>query len=440
MITVTFSNTNPIVFNPPNSVPQIDAKQIGSSNNAMMNPSSFTLDSAQIKAVHAPKAIKFGIIHPYCGVCPICVAGAAAQKELEAIRHLREGNEDQDLTITEGQAMDNIRRAGKETGAAVESTNIGHEDGSRLQPIALSDLDVFNLAVLPRVYDLDDKTYTIGVNPMHTGKGTENGLFKHLIGGVESIERTFSYDASEDAAPPPVREDLLKGLHKGVHALGLYHHVSEGLEVRTTALSKPLLIGYAGFAKLRPRELFVASARSLPGFEGGGVEAGCLMNAMGMAVKTKDYDSVMVLVEPWQKALKEYLGVLKNEYGFEIQELEPKETPAPYMDFKSELDLPNGAELYRISLNPLKESYANLNADDLGKSSKIANGLQDTKMLRTIALPDPGKAAFYEQQNSGSVIDFFKNPVPLKEIHLERDLPKIVDLMNPVPRRLDTQA
>ena len=333
------------------------------------------------------RQVKFGIIpHPYCGVCPICVAGAAARMEVNKIGELRKG---EDIEITVEEASRKIRGMGKQTGAKVGRTSIGNEDGTRLQPLSEDDLSSASIAALPRLYTQDKRTYTINGNPQAGAKGTDNGTYKFATSGQQLAPggKTFDYSCQPDAPPPPLEKvglipDFKPGAAKqAVRTYGIYHHIAEGDDARFTKRSQPLLLGYSTFTRLQANELLVISLRELPRFERLGVEAGGLMNLLGAAAKQDGLDSVTVAVEPWQTGIEEYLTDLKDKYHFNVQPVGAEDLPKEYIDCSKKADHPGGTKFYRIPLAPLKATLATLD-------TSLPPGEFDTQLLRSIEMPD----------------------------------------------------
>lgn len=336
------------------------------------------------------RQVKFGVIpHPYCGVCPICVAGAAARAEVAKIGDLRKG---EDIEITVEEASQKIREMGKKTGAKVGRTSIGNEDGTRLQPFSEGDLSAAAIAALPRIYTVDKRTYVINGNPRQDAKGTDNGTYKLATSGQQLAPggSTFDYSCQPDAPPPPIEKDPAKPMippfkasarKQPVRTYGIYHHIAEGDEARYTKRSQPLLLGYATFTRLQKDELLVVSLRELPRFERLGAEAGGLMNVLGTAAKTTDIQTVAVAVEPWQTGLLEYIGDLRDKYNFPVREIPAQEMPAAYMDLQKQADMPGDTRIFRIPLAQLKATWATIDPE-------LAPGEQDTELLKSIEMPD----------------------------------------------------
>lgn len=348
--------------------------------------------------------VRFGLVpHPYCGVCPICVAGAAARMEVSKINEMRQGTDlDEDIEIQVGQASSTLRTEGKETGALVERTSIGNEDGTRLQPFSVRDLEISSLAALPRIYRSDNQSsYAISANPLkEEGRyGTNNGLYRAVIGGQvltpEKNGETFSYSCME-GDPPPAPEHpqfpLLGAFDNQnqpfglqIKTFGIYHHVAEGPEVRTSKHSFPLLLGYVSVSKPTPKELFVLSLRELPRFEHLGIEAGGLMNTLGLAAREGQVDAVSVLVEPWQSDLQDYIRDLQDKYRLPVTETRIGKASGDARDLANQLQVPSDSKLVRIDIGPLKHRYQQL-------SVKEGQGRLDTDaytaLLQSIALEE----------------------------------------------------
>lgn len=349
---------------------------------------SFSRTSAAKKV----SSVKFGLIpHPYCGVCPICVAGAAAKAEVSNISKLRQG---EDIQVTVEEASQKIRSLGKETGADVRRTSIGNEDGTRIQPLAADDSKPISIAALPRLYTPDGKRYTLKPSPQSEGKGVENGTYKAVTGAQYFTPQrdgsTFSYSCDESAPPPPLENPAApidlpyedKPHQKPImHTYGLYHHISEGPEARSKKFSQPLLLGYITVSRQQPDELLVASLRELPRFERLGIESGGLMNILGVAASKPDLENVAVTVEPWQGSLQEYIEDLKTKYGLPVTELQPVDMPKHYKQWLENAQMPAGTKIYRIGLSRLKETLKTIN-------STLKAGERDTQLLKSIELPD----------------------------------------------------
>ncbi len=340
--------------------------------------------------IQPTRAVKFGVIpHPYCGVCPICVAGAAARAEVAKIGELRKG---EDIEITVEEASQKIRGVGRKTGAKVGRTSIGNEDGTRLQPFSEADLPAASVAALPRIYSPDKRTYLINGSTRQETKGTDNGLYRLAASGQQLAPggQTFDFSCQPDAPPPPMQKDPEKPLlpayksrarEQEVRTYGIYHHIAEGDEARFTRRSQPLLLGYAALTRLRKDELLVVSLRELPRFERLGVEAGGLMNVLGSAAKSDELLSVAVAVEPWQAGLMEYLDDLKQKYGFAVQELGADTLPPEYLTYREKAEWPGGTRFFQVPLAPLKATWA-------GIDKTLDPGEQDTLLLKSIEMPD----------------------------------------------------
>jgi hypothetical protein len=343
--------------------------------------------------LHRPylNTVKFGFIA--CGVCPICLAGLEAQRQLNTIKNLRENADAAtDTLVKAGSGAAEIRAVGTLAGGEVNRKYIGNEDGTRVQRLDMADYPAFVTAALPRDYPPTEPGYTasdykIVGNPAHPLKGIDNGLYKHLLGGLrQAKEGTESFT---EEATPSVQEALLDRLGEKPQAFGVYHHIADGNLVKNNGdRTIPLLIGYASVAQPRPRELFVPSIREMPGFESLGAAPGGLMNLLAMATQHGGFDSVQVLVEPWQQELKDYIvGALKNEYHFPVEEFPLGKMPIGYRDFIHDLNLPTGSCLYKIPLDTLKAARKNLPSP----AEEPDKGKRDTALMETIKLPDPNK-------------------------------------------------
>ncbi len=351
----------------------------------------------------------------YCGVCPLCVAGMAAKMEVENIRKLRSG---EDIEVNVGNASKRIREAASKKGVSAERSAVGNEDGTRLQPVSLEtdkqgnkDWHALTIAALPRKYDTPDaQSYRIDGQK----SGFSNGLFEIVTSGVVDASKVIRYPSGKDLPPPPLeydsdlpiiekfdhtRDGLVRGLH--VKTFGLYHHLSEGIKESTkTGMSDPLFIGYTTLTQLEKNELLLASVREIPGFEDIGIDAGGLLNVLGLAARRQDLDSVAVVVEKWQKGLYLYLDRLKEKYEVPVQqltvdpELAKKSGYAPmpdsYREFLKTAQMPPDAEIFVIPLTTLKEADKTLKK---GQGKTLAPGELDTELLNTIAIADPKQPA-----------------------------------------------
>lgn len=334
--------------------------------------------------------VKFGFIA--CGVCPICLAGLEAQRQLNTIKDLRENADaSSDTLVPVGSGASAIRAVGTLAGGEVGRKYIGNEDGTRVQRLDMADYSAFVTAVLPRDYPPTEAGYTaldykIVGNPAHPLKGIENGLYKHLLNGLQ--QRKEGTESFTEEATPAVQERLLDGLGKKPRAFGVYHHIADGNLVKNNGdRTIPLLIGYSSAAQLQPRELFLPSTREMPGFESLGAAPGGLMNMLVMATQHGGFDSVQVLVEPWQQELKDYIRALKSDYHFPVEECPIEKMPSDYREFVQDSNLPTGSRLYRIPLDTLKENLKNLPSP----SEEPDKGKRDTALMETIKLPDPNK-------------------------------------------------
>jgi hypothetical protein len=354
-----------------------------------------TADTFAVKQAHPVNSlnngVRFGLIA--CGICPICVAGMQAQKELNKIKALREGKDDsEDVKVNVGQGSLGIREAGATTGADVGTKFIGNEDGTRVQRLSAKDYSALLNATLPRIYhNPTDTSYKLVANPHHSSKGVENGLRKQLIQGLEQVTHTETF--SEESTPA-LQEDRLKHLSKAPVALGLYHHIAEGPEVRRTGRTVPLLVGYTSAAKLEKHSLFIPSMREMPGFEELGATPGGMMNMLAMAAKHPELTHVKIAVEPWQHELKKYIDTLKTDYGYDVRNLShEKAVPSHYRDALHELNMSSGTELYDIPLAPLKAQLEKMPS----AKEEPDKGKRDTSLIETIKLPDPEKDLLFER-------------------------------------------
>jgi hypothetical protein len=353
------------------------------------------VDTFQVIGIHPPAAVhpvQFGLLA--CGICPICVAGAQAQKELNKIKALRDGKDDiENVLVKVGQGALGIRQSGAKTGSNVGTNFIGNEDGTRVQRLSAKDLQAFLNAILPRIYHHpNDTSYHLVANPHHRSGGVENGLRKQLIQGLEQTEHT---EAFTEERTPSLQEHLLHKLDEKVKAFGLYHHIAEGQAFRkNNNQTIPLLVGYTSSAKLEDHALFVPSLREMPGFEELGVTPGGLMNMLAMAAKHEELTHIKIAVEPSQHELKKYIATLKEDYGYDIHNLsEEKKVPAQYRDAMAESNMTSGTELYEIPLKPLKDELAKLPT----AKEEPDPGKRDTSLIKTIQLPDPKKDLLFER-------------------------------------------
>ena len=297
------------------------------------------------RASHIMDKPRFGFAG--CGVCPMCVAGAAAARTVNQIRDLQ-GDKGNDLTIEAGKTANRLRKSAQSiTGNG--NVDIQHFDGSRLQPMPPEEFPILELAALPRVYAGTDKTkYTLKADLDERWKDISRGIGNSLT----RVEKHISYHKSDTPGlnVPQILGESSDALRNHMQTFGLVHHLNEKTSGAETL---PVVIGYTTLTEKRDRELLVASTRELPQMEGFGIDAAGVMNALGLAAKSGRYDSVAVMVEPFQSDVEKYLKKLKTHTA--VKEFQD-DIPDEYADLRAKYH--TGLSVYQVDLEPLKKLYA----------------------------------------------------------------------------------